>query len=116
MSNLLKITDSADTSAVETATAVVPVAETASAKMPNLPPPFVLAHAKTAKNIPPQATPSQIAQFRRILVHRWDMIAVIVLMIACGVYGVYAITQLTGFEQVSSQAPLRPTVSNTKRN
>jgi hypothetical protein len=48
---------------------------------------------RTAKSIKP-ITADQVG---RTLVCKWDMLAVIGLMVSCGTYGVYAIAQMTGF-------------------
>ncbi len=45
-----------------------------------------------------QAAPAaRRASLRRTLARRWDMISTIVLMLASGGYGLYALTCLTGF-------------------
>ncbi len=46
---------------------------------------------------PAQVKPSAAAQVWRTLILKWDLFAVIAFMVACGTYGIYAITQMTGF-------------------
>ncbi len=46
----------------------------------------------------PQASgPSSLSRMGRTLAHRWDLIGVVSLMLSSGVYGIYALTCLTGF-------------------
>ena len=49
----------------------------------------------TAKNAFSK-TPS-FAQFSRTVARKWDMLAVAGLMVSSAAYGVYALTQMTGF-------------------
>ncbi len=46
---------------------------------------------------PSASGPSMLSQRGRTLAHRWDLIGVVSLMLSSGVYGVYALTCLTGF-------------------
>ena len=51
----------------------------------------------TARTAGISARNSAAARLPRILVCKWDMLAVFGLMASSAVYGVYALTQMTGF-------------------
>ena len=51
-------------------------------------------HTPDARNTARRTTP---AQFGRTLACWWDKVTVVGLLASCGAYGLYSITQMTGF-------------------
>ncbi len=57
----------------------------------------VTAPVLNTNTVKPVAKSVTVSQMRRTLAHKWDMLAEIGLMMSSAAYGVYAITQMTGF-------------------
>ncbi|MGI4788602.1 MAG: hypothetical protein ACRYFS_07105 [Janthinobacterium lividum] len=51
----------------------------------------------SANVVKPAAKSLTVSQLKRTLVRKWDMLAVIGLMVSSAAYGVFALTQMTGF-------------------